>query len=391
MKNKRGQSESGFGTVAVIVATLVGFGILLALVLQVKEGIVSKGEDALCLGTVAFKEAASDKLPIAFCPTKKHVEIPVSGEGREAVMLDMANFIVNCRQRVGDLSVKDPFKEASRTPNNCVVCQPFKPVKSGDFNDENRIKSEEFFEFLRTTIYEVDIKTDACSNGGGVCISDGPDPKSRCESEGLGRGDDSFRIVKNDKCGAGEVCCASWFLNRCANRGGKCSPPDEFVDEDEYRKFDHDSWKCPDKKIQGQKNKKQVCYVPKGNYFSYLRKIQFGNGDLDLAILTEEFIPGHEYTISYGAPDRECGDFCDLLGLGAGAITAIAGLGLGVFGLAFVATASGAVAWYVDEKSEKVVEAYRGKRMDASKERRTHTIYVSTLNQIQKNEACTLV
>ena len=133
------------------------------------------------------------------------------------------------------------------------------------------------------------------------------------------------------------------------------------------------------------------CFVKKENYYSYGDYIQRYGGPGNIIIPTD-LRPGETYAISFGSPTGKCG-WCTSFGIGTGVATVAVALiigvptgGIGTVGVLTVSALFG--AGYVAGKGvSEIASVTIGELF----ERDISTIYLTTLNQVQQGNYCTIV
>ncbi|GEM_PF-3577288 len=385
-QNKRG-SISDF--LVNIIYVTAGFIIIFAIINIFHGKADAKSTEAICRGSVALRERTYTEIspfgvkvdsvasPL-LCKTIDKYLPEDKDASKEQIEEELANNLASCWKMFGEGLVEDVFKEGDRFKKNCFTCYSINLRETSNFKDE--IKSTDFLKYLFDTPYMVSPSNDNCRIGGGFCIDS--DSTSSCSSV-LQIDKSYFQIDrKNGACASKgkSSCCYTDYS--CWNNGGTCSANNP--DESSYSLYS--GWKCPSK---------QKCFVKKENYYSYGQYIQKFGGPGNIVLLTD-IKPGESYAVSFGSKTKEC-SWCTSIGIGTG-------LGLAITPVWYaLAVSTGPVGWtalgaqvviggtlgYVAAKSGS--EAVAKNIDEFFNERKTNTIYLTTVNQIQKGNLCSLI
>ena len=274
--------------------------------------------------------------------------------------------MAKCWETFGEGLIEDVFKEGDPTGKKCFVCYTASFRETSKFKGE--IKSVEIRKYLIENPYIASAKGDNCKVNGGFCIDTGN--KEDCGSKISA--DPSYLLIhkedaickKNGKNG----CCYTEYA--CWNKGGKCAGTNP--DESQYSQYT--KWECP----SGMK-----CFVKKGDFYSYADYVQRFGGPGNMLILTD-IKPGDTYAISFGSPTGQC-SWCTYAGLIAGA-TGVIVVGIATGGTGWAVLAGAGAYALIKGGSEATVREFS----DFFK-RNVNTIYLTTLNDIQKENHCGIV
>lgn len=416
-QNKK-SAVSGFLIMVLIITA--SFAIIFFLIPIILNKTSVAYADSICKGSVAIRAKAQAEIGFAipfspdpkfktpptplFCKTSK-LDLPKNkDDDSKDVKKQFANLVASCWDRYGEGLVEDVFRgEGSRAKNNCQVCYIVDTKKTSKFDerlrkedDSGAITLQEFTQYLFTTPYPEkvfsDKEVDDCRVDGGFCINS----KSECRGKFLDEKnkpyvDDSYlkidgssNVCKNKK--GLPSCCYTKY--ECWNKGGICSSSTNI---NQYREFD--GWDCPSD---------LKCFIKNDNHFTYGEYVQSFAGE-GIIVGTANIIPRETYAISYGSLTETC-DWCGPIkraGAIGGAIVGGTLVAAGIiaapftFGVSLTVTAvgigvvAGAVAGFTvaqlssDEIDKKLAEIMH--------ERGISTVYLTTLEQIQKEDLCSIV
>ena len=379
-QNKKSMVKS---YIAGILLISVGFLLVLWVINQSMGKAEEKTAESICRGSVALREKSYRDIQFGvklkgiatplLCKTLSKYLPEDKEASKEQVQKEIADLMVKCWNQFGEGLIQDVFKEGSNIyKKNCFVCYTASLRETSKFNGE--INGEEFRKYLFDTPYKVSPKSDNCKIDGGFCI--GSENKEECSK--LINADQSYLLIKkNDpSCvkNGKKSCCYTDYT--CWNKGGICSANNPNIEQ--YKEYN--TWSCPSQ---------MKCFVKNEDYYSYGDYIQRFGGAGNIIILTG-IKPAETYAISFGSPNIKSCELCTKIGLGTG----VAGFALvfyfipGVGWAALTVSALGGVVGYVAGKggSEYVVESIQ-KLFD----RNINTIYLTTLDDIQKEELCSIV
>lgn len=385
LQNRKSGALGFLVEVLILTVAFVGLIFVIPQFIGRAEG---KTAESICRASVALREKSYTEIREPITPAEFKVGsvaspllcktidkfIPEEKDAtKEDVERDIAELMASCWREFGEGIIQDPFKQGNQISKNCFVCYTVSLRATSKFNGE--IKATELRKFLFDNAHKVDEKNDHCKVNGGFCID--TENVNDCSSK-ISTNPSYLLIKKNDltcrKKGK-RSCCYTEF--ECWNRGGACSG--ENLDVNLYSQY---KWNCP----TGMK-----CFVKKENYYSYGDYIQKFGGPGNIIIPTD-LKPGETYAISFGSPTGKCG-WCTSFGIGTGvatvALALIAGVPTGGLGTVGVLTVSGLFgAGYVVGKG---VSESASVTIGELFERDINTIYLTTLNQIQEGNYCTIV
>ncbi|MBI2102130.1 hypothetical protein HYT53_05975 [Candidatus Woesearchaeota archaeon] len=366
-----------------IILMTAAFFLIISIWDSLKGNLEAKTTEQICkLSVVAreksyteFYDPVSGKLkigsaasPLACRTTDKY--IPEDKDAtKEDIQKEMAGLMAKCWNQFGEGLIQDVFKQGDFVTKNCFVCYTLSMRETSKFKGE--IKADDLQQYMFDTPYKVPPKADFCKVNGGVCINSEnlDDCKAQIQA------DPSYVLIdkKSDACkkDGKKACCYTEY--GCWNQGGKCSGSNP--DMNEYAEYNSNGWECPPK---------LKCYTKKEDYYSYGDYIQRFGGSGNALILAD-IMPGETYAISFGSPTGQCG-WCTTLGLAAGtAVGVVAGIYTG--GLGWAVLFGGGAYTITKGGSEKIVVENIGKFF----ERDLNTVYLTTLNQIQSGNYCSIV
>jgi hypothetical protein len=385
-----------------ILLLIVSFLIINGVIGIIKGPLETKTAESICRGSVAAREATYTQIREPLTPAELKVGEVASpllcrtidkyypenkDANREQVKKDFADLMANCWYTFGEGKIQDVFKEGDFLKKNCFTCYNVNLRETSDF--KTSIPRAEMLQYFFSTPYKVVQEDDGCRLvNGGYCINS--EEITDCAGK-ITDADKSYLLIddKNQVCRkkGKQSCCYTDY--GCWNKGGTCS--NNNPDGTKYTQYNNDAWKCPSK---------MKCFIKKENYYSYGDYIQKFGGPGNLFVFTD-IKPGEAYAVSFGSPTKSC-ELCTWIGLG-GAAAGATGTAIGVsYALAavpaviaaFVPTAvvgvvvlaGGSIGYIVSKGgSEAAVENYFF-------ERDINTVYLTTLNDILKNEGqCSLV
>lgn len=330
------------------------------------------------VGPVDFTSVASPLL----CKTIDK-DLPENKDAtKEHVKRQFANLMTSCWNQFGEGLIKDVFKQGDPFINNCFICSTVS--LSGTKKFKEPIPQNEFLEYLFTTPYKINEEGDRCKVSGGFCIDS--EDKGGCFADDDNNVDDKYVSMnkKSTVCKkqGKNSCCYTGY--ECWDKGGKCEGSNN---DPKYTQYD--KWRCPPD---------MSCFVKKENYYSYGEYFQSFGGEGKIFLGTD-IKPGEVYAISFGSPTEKC-DICEIWGLSGAAGAA------GATYIAIVMAVSGPIGWtlgatgalasaaitYVSIKEG--TEASVGIIKDIKTYftgRNFHTIYLTTLKQINEGNLCSNV
>ncbi len=360
----------------------------------------AKTTESICRGSVALRERSYKEFYLGpakmgavatplLCRTNDKYLPQNKDATKEQVEKEIADLMAKCWETFGEGRIQDVFKEGDQFYKNCFVCYTVSLRETSDFKGERgTISFAENLQYMFEHPYKSYPESDFCKITGGYCI----DSESRDECNKI-PASSSYILIdkKSDICQKKnkKACCYTEY--GCWNKGGICS--DYNPDANRYTAYDSEGWSCPSK---------MNCFIKKENYYSYGDYIQRYGGPGNMLVLTD-LKPGETYAISFGSKTKECG-WCKELGRSGAIATALGGVAtvitlaatapvsipVGIVaGGALLAGGGGAVIGYVGFRggSELASEAFISKLF----ERDINTIYLTTLNQIQTGNQCSLV
>ena len=384
-RNKKSMALGFLVSVLILTAAFVGLTLVIPQFIGRAEG---KTAESICRASVALREKSYIEIREPLTPAELKVGSVASPllcktlnkflpeedtATKEDVEREVAELMTSCWKEFGEGVIKDPFKQGDQINKKCFVCYTLSLKATPKFNGE--IKPIDMKKFLFENAYKVEGKSDNCKVNGGFCIK--TENTNDCSSK-ISANPSYLLIKKNDltcrKKGENS-CCYTEF--ECWNRGGTCSA--ENPDSNLYSSY---RWNCP----SGMK-----CFVKKENYYSYGDYIQRYGGPGNIIIPTD-LRPGETYAISFGSPTGKCG-WCTSFGIGTGVATVAVALiigvptgGIGTIGVLTVSALFG--AGYVAGKGvSEIASVTIGELF----ERDISTIYLTTLNQVQQGNYCTIV
>ncbi|MBI2557964.1 hypothetical protein HYW20_01470 [Candidatus Woesearchaeota archaeon] len=321
-------------------------------------------------GNLKLGSAAS---PLLCKTTDKYIS-DNKDASKEDIEGEIANLMAKCWNQFGEGLIQDVFKQGDPISKNCFVCYTLSVRETSKFKDE--IKATDLRKFMFENPYKVYQKGDNCKVNGGVCIN--TENKEDCGSKISA--DPSYLLIdkKSSVCAkySKKSCCYTDY--ECWNKGGICSG----ANPDGNLYAEYNAWGCPSK---------LKCYAKKEDYYSYGDYIQRFGGSGNM-IITTDITPGETYAVSFGSPTGNCG-WCTYAGLGTGAGTVVAALALGIptggvgtVGLLTVSALFG--GGYVVGKA---TSEFAVQNIAELFERDINTIYLTTLNQIQSGDYCSVV
>ena len=370
--------------VGIIILTL-GFLLILSIWDTVKNKAEAKTIEAICKGSVVLREKSYTEIKIKglkvgsaasplLCKTTDKYIPDDKDASKEDIKKEISELMAKCWNQFGEGLIEDVFKQGDPVSKNCFVCYTLSVRETPNFEDE--IESTDLRKFMFENPYKVFPKGDNCKVNGGFCIN--TENKEDCGSQISA--DPSYLLIdkKSSVCAkyGKKGCCYTDY--ECWNKGGICSGTNP--DANNYAEYN--IWECPPK---------LKCYAKKEEYYSYGDYIQRFGGPGNM-IITTDIMPGETYAISFGSPTGNCG-WCTYASLGTGVGTVVAALALGVptggvgtVGLLTVSALFG--GGYVVGKT---TSEFAVKNIAELFERDINTVYLTTLNQIQSGDYCSIV
>ncbi|MBI3035514.1 hypothetical protein HYY71_04270 [Candidatus Woesearchaeota archaeon] len=381
-----------------LVGILIVTGAFISIILF-WEGIKNKAEaktiQTICRSSVSIREYTQTEIrePVTpsitssegvkigsfatplFCKTIDMFLPEKKDASEEDIKKDFAELMASCWRDFGEGRIPDPFKKGNFATKNCHICFTVSLRETSKFKGE--IKATDMRKYMFENPYQVAVKGDNCVVNGGFCI----ESESKEDCGARISADPSYLLMKKRdiqclKEGKSSCCYTEYG---CWNKGGKCSATNP--DADAYAEYTNSKWKCPSN---------MKCYAKKENYYSYGNYIQSYGGLGNFIVLTD-IKPGQTYAISFASPTKEC-EWCTRIGLGAGGAAAAASIafltGIPTGGIGTLVTISVFGAGYIAGKAgtEWTVDKYQ-----LLSERKINTVYLTTLEEMQKEQKCNIV
>lgn len=427
-QNKKGGLESFLGEVII---AILAFLLVVGVINVFKTEAEAKTTESICRGSVVLREksyteirdpytgyikAGSVATPL-LCRTNDKYLPQNKDATKEQVEKEIADLMAKCWETFGEGRIPDVFKEGDQFYKKCFACytlslrgtanfkfnadkkSAFQGGKSGGggagaefentnidvnfYGSDNSIQkgvitSTEMRQYMFEHPYKAYPESDFCKITGGYCI----DSENREDCNKISASSSYILIdKKSDVCQKKnkKACCYTEY--GCWNKGGVCGANNPETNQ--YTAYDNEGWSCPSK---------MKCFIKKENYYSYGDYIQRYGGPGNMLVLAD-LKPGETYAISFGSPTGNCG-WCTSAGLGAGVGTAAAIITIPLLSATppgWLVIGSALIAGTFNYVAVKSVSEFTSDQIGKFFERDINTIYLTTLNQIQTGNQCSLV
>lgn len=377
--------------IVLIILLTASFILILPVIELFQAKAEAKTTESICRGSVALREksyteirdpytgyvkAGSVVTPL-LCRTNDKYLPQNKDSKKEQVKKEIADLMAKCWETFGEGRIPDVFKEGDQFYKNCFACYTLSLRETPEFKDSNGvITSAEMRQYMFEHPYKAYPESDFCKITGGYCI----DSEDRKDCDMIPAAQSYILIDKNS--GACQkknkkACCYTEY--DCWNKGGICSSSNPGTDKFAV----YDTWKCPSK---------MSCFIKKENYYSYGDYIQRYGGPGNMLVLTD-LKPGETYAISFGSPTGSCG-WCTSAGLVAGVGTAGYIITVPLLSMTppgWIVMGSALIAGTFSYVAVKSGSEFTSDQIGKFFERNINTVYLTTLNQIQSGNQCSLV